>query len=123
MKELENIIHLVEQYTSIDDLKLKLKKRDLTEARGVYYELARTYTNKTLEEIAKSVNVTSASVINGINKFRNSKDKVHFRHPGVYEQVRKILLIDNNCIDEIKTLISELEILTNNLEIEYELIK
>ena len=64
--KISQIQKYVESYTELD-LTTKTRERNHVYARAAYYYLCKKYTKVSLVNIAKSVNVTHASVLNALN--------------------------------------------------------
>jgi len=69
---LEDIMKLICRYYKIDpnELRSKSRKKIYSIARNIYIYLARKYTNKSLTEIAKSINRTHSTAIYAFEKIR-----------------------------------------------------
>ena len=66
--EIKVIQELVKEDTKIDISTIR-RKREIVEARALYYKLCREYTYKSLTEIGKSVNRDHATVLWGLKHF------------------------------------------------------
>ena len=93
---LEDIMKLICRYYKLDPdtLRSKSRKKIHSIARNIYIYLARKYTNKSLTEIAKTINRTHSTVIYAIETIKN-KIKKDMR-------IRNQIAFLNNKINEIK---------------------
>ncbi len=93
---LEDIMKLICRYYRIDPdtLRSKSRKRVYSTARNIYVYLARKYTNKSLTEIAKSINRTHSTAIYAFEKIRKSLKSNH--------EIKKQVLFLDNKVSEIR---------------------
>ena len=81
------ILSLVEEELGIPDLTIKNRSREITQARAIYYKLARKFCSySTLKKIGKVVNKDHATVVNGLKTY-----DIEAHHDGymndVYEKI------------------------------------
>jgi chromosomal replication initiation ATPase DnaA len=64
------ILSMVEEELEIPDLSIRKRTRELTQARAIYFKLARRFCNyASLSKIGKPVNRDHATVINGLKNY------------------------------------------------------
>lgn len=66
----EKILHMVQKELDIEDISIKDRTRHMSQARFIYFKLARKYCRyASLTRIGNVVNRDHATVINGLKKF------------------------------------------------------
>lgn len=81
------ILSLVEEELDIPNLAIKNRSREITQARAIYYKLARKFCSyATLKKIGEAVNKDHATVVNGLKTY-----DIEAHHDGymndVYEKI------------------------------------
>jgi chromosomal replication initiation ATPase DnaA len=66
----EKILHMVQKELDIEDITIKNRSREMSQARFIYFKLAKKYCRyASLSKIGRVVNRDHATVINGLKKF------------------------------------------------------
>lgn len=68
--ELEQIKDIVKEVTQID-IDQNTRRREIVEARSIYFHLCKNNTNNSLTEIGRSVGKHHATVLHGINQLKD----------------------------------------------------
>lgn len=90
------IRELVEERLQISNIKRKLRTREMSQARFIYFKLAKNFCRyKSLSAIGREVNRDHATVINGLKKYEVEANIDHYMHD-VYDELSNKL--DKNYI-------------------------
>jgi chromosomal replication initiation ATPase DnaA len=66
----EKILHMVQKELDLEDISIKNRTREMSQARFIYFKLAKKYCRyASLSKIGRVVNRDHATVINGLKKF------------------------------------------------------
>ena len=66
----EKILHMVQKELDLEDITIKNRSREMSQARFIYFKLAKKYCRyASLSKIGRVVNRDHATVINGLKKF------------------------------------------------------
>ena len=95
---LETIKKIVENVTNIDITK-ESRKREIVEARCIYYKISKLYTKSSLDKIGELLNKNHATVLHGIKKF----DMIYDSSIEIKENYKNCLIyINSKGLQDIK---------------------
>jgi len=87
----EKILQMVQKELNIEDMSIKNRTREMSQARFIYFKLARKYCRyASLSKIGKAVKRDHATVINGLKKFDSEAKYDPYMHD-VYDTIAKHL--------------------------------
>lgn len=87
----EKILHMVEKELDIENISIKNRTREMSQARFIYFKLAKQYCRyASLSRIGKVVNRDHATVINGLKKFDSEARYDPYMYD-VYDKIAKHL--------------------------------
>jgi len=120
------VLNMVQKELEIDDIGVKSRSRELSQARFIYFKLAKKYCRyASLSKIGSVVNRDHATVINGLKRFDDEARYDPYMHD-VYDTIAKHLDIyyvkpgrEENVdftFDKLLDKVNELEIKINKLE-------
>tara|TARA_R100001460_G_scaffold33140_2_gene64808 strand:- start:4370 stop:4792 length:423 start_codon:yes stop_codon:yes gene_type:complete len=119
-----DIKNLVEKELQINDIGVKTRTRELSQARFIYFKLAKNLCRyKSLAAIGRAVNRDHATVINGLKKY-NVEAKIDRYMDDVYESLQDTIeekfalnkVKHKITIEDLITKIEQIEIKLNKLE-------
>lgn len=105
MRDLKKIKKFVEVSYGICDLEKKTRKRLYTEARAVYFKIAKETTDLSLDNIGFYVNRNHATVLHGINKIYD----IHLHYDPFVSEIYNDYLITLGKGKELKEMIKNQE--------------
>jgi len=87
----EKILQMVQKELNLEDITIKNRSREMSQARFIYFKLARKYCRyASLARIGKAVKRDHATVINGLKKFDGEAKYDPYMHD-VYDTIAKHL--------------------------------
>jgi len=87
----EKILHMVQKELDIKDISIKNRTREMSQARFIYFKLAKKYCRyASLSRIGNVVNRDHATVINGLKKFDTEAKYDPYMYD-VYDKIAKHL--------------------------------
>lgn len=88
------IKNLVEKISGIEDIGIRNRKRNISDARHIYFALCRKFSEEPLETVALTVNLRHhATVISGLKRFYWLENQKCYKHnKETYKKCYKILL-------------------------------
>lgn len=93
MITIKKIKEYYEVESGIKDLSVKSRKRNIVDVRFCYFMSAKTFTDNSLDSIAKNIKRDHATVLHGINKFRALYGTNSFTANKIYNKVNDKLKI------------------------------
>lgn len=119
-----DIKNLVEKELQIYDISIKSRTRELTQARFIYFKLAKNLCRyKSLSAIGRAVNRDHATVINGLKKYNVEANIDRYMdevYDVLYETIKERFVLnkasDKITIEELLKKIQQIEIKLNKLE-------